>query len=298
MSETPAASPRPEGAVPTPAPTTSTAPPARKANMNQQRPKAPPVPKKELKVLMLHGYTQSGPLFRAKTRALEKLLIKTLNPQTTSLTLTYPTAPIRLRATDIPGYAPPAPADGATADPDDEIDSWAWFRRDHPAAPTLRGLDLGMSAVASAIAEAGGVHGIVGFSQGGALAALVTAALEKPHREVPAEHAPWVEALRAANGGEALRFAIIYSGFWMGVDDIAWCYEPKIETPTLHYIGGLDTVVSEERSNALVERCEAPLVAAHPGGHYVPISKEWVMPIAGFMRRFVDVEGEKEEARI
>ncbi|KAG4415009.1 hypothetical protein IFR04_011830, partial [Cadophora malorum] len=31
---------------------------------------------RKLKILMLHGYTQSGPLFHAKTRALEKLLTK------------------------------------------------------------------------------------------------------------------------------------------------------------------------------------------------------------------------------
>lgn len=235
------------------------------------------------------GYTQSGPLFRAKTRALEKLLAKTLDPKTTTLSLIYPTGPLRLRPSDIPGYVPSNGDASMTTqqdDEDDQLDSWAWFRR-NPAEARIRGLDEGMRGVAGAIAEAGGVDGVVGFSQGGAVAGLVAAALEHPHRTPPA-HASWAEALRSANGGKALRFAVIYSGFYLPVDEVTWCYEPKIHTPTLHYIGGLDTVVDEGRSRGLIERCEDPVVAVHPGGHYVPISREWVMPIAGFLKKFAD----------
>lgn len=228
------------------------------------------------------GYTQSGPLFRTKTRALEKLLAKSLDPKTTTLSLIYPTAPIRLSSADIPGYNSPT----AAAD-DDQIDSWAWFRR-NPDEPAVRGLETGMAAVARTIRESGGVDGVVGFSQGGALAALVAAALEAPRRTPPQADAGWVEALREANGDRVLRFAVVYSGFWLPVEGLRWCYEPPIRTPTLHYLGGLDTVVDEGRSRGLIDRCEEPVVAVHPGGHYVPISKEWVLPIAGFMKRFVD----------
>ena len=35
---------------------------------------AAPPPNRPIKVLMLHGYTQSGPLFQAKTGALRKTL--------------------------------------------------------------------------------------------------------------------------------------------------------------------------------------------------------------------------------
>ena len=153
----------------------------------------------------------------------------------------------------------------------------------------MRGLETGMAAVAETIRESGGVDGVVGFSQGGALAALVASTLEHPHRApAAASHVAWAEALRAANGGRPLRFAVIYSGFFLPVEEVKWCYEPPIRTPTLHYLGGLDTVVDEGRSRGLIERCEAPLEAVHPGGHYVPISREWVMPIAGFVKKFAD----------
>jgi hypothetical protein len=46
--------------------------------------------------------------------------------------------------------------------------------------------------------------------------------------------------------------------------------------------------VDESRSQGLVERCEDPLVLTHPGGHYVPVNKEWVMPVAGFIKKCLE----------
>ena len=95
----------------------------------------------------------------------------------------------------------------------------------------------------------------------------------------------------AANGHRPLKFAVIYSAFLAAPPDLAWLSEPAIETPTLHYIGSLDTVVDESRSRALVARCRDPIVVEHPGAHYVPISREWAMPLLGFIKkRCVDDE--------
>ncbi|ROV98771.1 hypothetical protein VMCG_06811 [Cytospora schulzeri] len=252
---------------------------------------------KEVKILMLHGYTQSGPLFRAKTRALEKLLAKSLAPLKLKPTLFYPSGPTRLSPKDIPGYEP-SNAEGADADA--EIDSWAWFRKDE-ASGTYRGLKQGFDRIASCIRdEAGGhVDGVVGFSQGGAMAAMVASALEsvgpegeggeKKLRQPPASDGNydwgWVDGLREANGGRALSFAVIYSGFFAPPPQLGWLYEPKIRTASLQYIGSLDTVVEESRTRSLVDRSEDPLVVVHPGGHYVPVNKQFVMPLVGFVRK-------------
>ncbi|TPX11051.1 uncharacterized protein E0L32_007912 [Thyridium curvatum] len=257
------------------------------------------------------GYTQSGPLFRAKTRALDKLIQKALAPANLTATLVYPTAPNRLRPQDIPGYQPPEgddagqPGDG---DDDDEYDSWAWFRRDD-ATGTYRLLPEGMRRIAQAIRDdcGGRADGVVGFSQGGAVAAMLAAALE-PDRAVPpppagsdaaAEDGPaaWADELRAANGGRPLRFAVSYSGFWAPPAELAWLYEPPVATPTLHVLGGLDTVVDESRSRALVDRCEDPVVVVHPGGHYVPVSREWAMPLIGFIHKHAK-DDEAQRAQI
>src|SRR5689334_12835867 len=76
-----------------------------------------------LKILMLHGYTQSGPLFRAKTRALEKNLSKAF-PQ--GVQLEYPTAPLRLSPADLPDAS-------TVAGEDDVPEAFAWWRRCDPA---------------------------------------------------------------------------------------------------------------------------------------------------------------------
>ncbi|KAM4065381.1 serine hydrolase (FSH1) domain-containing protein [Hirsutella rhossiliensis] len=241
----------------------------------------------EVKILMLHGYTQSGPLFHAKTRALEKLLTKTLAPIPLVPILVYPTGPNRLLPRDIPGYQPAA---GQQADGDDDgdgdyqPDTWAWFRKDE-ATGTYRLLAEGMATVAAAIREAGGVDAVCGFSQGGAMAAVIAAALE-PDRPVPeGSDGSWALALRDANEGRPLDFAVSYSGFFGPVDALKWCYEPKLKTPTLHYIGSLDTVVDERRSQSLIDRCVDPVVVVHPGGHHVPVAKAWVMPLACFIKQ-------------
>ncbi|KAK0612435.1 serine hydrolase-domain-containing protein [Bombardia bombarda] len=275
--------------------------------------------KKEVRILMLHGYTQSGPLFRAKTRAVEKLVAKALAPLNLVPALIYPTAPNPLYARDIPGYEP---AEGATADDESQTDAWAWFRKDD-ATSNYRLLDRGMNALAEATREAnegqasesavaegddekqavavpaatdeakerGTIDGVIGFSQGGAMAAMLAAAMETPasdSRVPPPEHAGWFNAVREANGGKPLKFAVSYSGFYATPKDLEWLYEGKVRTPTLHYIGSLDTVVDESRSQGLVERCEEPVVVVHPGGHYVPVNREWVMPLVGFVRRCLE----------
>ncbi|PHH68628.1 hypothetical protein CDD80_7383 [Ophiocordyceps camponoti-rufipedis] len=232
-----------------------------------------------IKVLMLHGYTQSGPIFRAKTRALEKLLVKALAPSSLSPVLLYPTAPIRLLAKDVPGFV-----DNGDDDDSQRSDARAWFRRDD-ATGVYVSLAEGMSVIADAIREAGGVDAVCGFSQGALVASLVTAALE-PTRQVPegSDSAAWVRNLREANRGRPLRFGVFYSGFVARADGLEWCHDPKLDTPTLHYMGSLDTVVSESRNRELAEKCRGSVIVVHPGAHYVPVTREWVMPLAGFIR--------------
>ncbi|KAM7189962.1 Serine hydrolase (FSH1) domain containing protein [Rhypophila sp. PSN 637] len=274
---------------------------------------------KEVRILMLHGYTQSGPLFRAKTRALEKLMAKALAPLNLVPNMIYPTAPNRLRPSDIPGFGTSREhlesQDGQIfmdGDKEEEaIDSWAWFRKDEMNTDgRYRFLSEGMQSLAGAMkqdtdgveaAEAGEggkedrvIDGVIGFSQGGAMAALLASAMETTERAVPKEHEEWMNLVREANKGVPLKFAVSYSGFFATPQDLAWLYEPKIKTPTLHFLGSLDVVVEEARVRGLVERCEDPHVVVHPGGHYVPVSKEWVMQLVGFVKSCMEKEMKKD----
>lgn len=224
------------------------------------------------------GYAQTGPVFRSKTGAMSKMIAKAL-PSINAIRI-YPTGPHRLQPSDIPGFQPREGDDG-TAD----LDCFGWFLHDEEPG-SLRGFAEGMNAIADAIEEAGGVDGVLGFSQGGAIAAVVAAALEND-RELPEdkEQRAWIERLRETNRGKPLQFCVVYSGFVTRPGaNLGWLYKGGIKTPTCHFFGSTDTVVEESRCRGLADKCVSPEVFVHPGGHHVPVRKEWVAPLLGFLK--------------
>ena len=133
------------------------------------------------------------------------------------------------------------------------------------------------------------------------MAALLAAAMETdPQPRTPPSSSSaagydwsWVQAVREANGNQPLKFAASYSGFFAPPEELGWLYEPKIKTPILHFIGSLDTVVEESRSRGLVVRCEDPVEVVHPGGHYVPVSREWAMPLVAFVKKHSEEDADE-----
>lgn len=241
---------------------------------------------------MLHGFTQSGPNFRAKTRALEKALQKAFPA---GITLSYPTAPIQLAPADIP-FPTAAPEAGGDAEAG-ETDAWAWWRRKDTGEPYVyEGLELGFERIAQTLREEGPFDGVIGFSQGGAMTGMLAAALEEGRVKAFEKHRAnggieFPASLRAGEGEQLVhkpfKFAASYSGFIAkGVDAYQAFYEPKIQTPMLHFIGTLDTVVEESRSMALVESCENSegRIVYHPGGHFLTTQKTYVAALVGFIK--------------
>ncbi|ODH47730.1 hypothetical protein GX48_06152 [Paracoccidioides brasiliensis] len=292
----------------------------------------PSPPKPPLKILMLHGYTQSGPLFHAKTRALEKHIQKSFPLHAVSLS--YPTGPLALSPADIPDFQPSSTSD--TGDEQPEI--FAWWRRSNTAnPPEYVGLEKGLDAVARVLAEEGPFDGVIGFSQGAAFAAMVASLLE-PSRKVSFEYFaetannPSTTTTTTANAnanananaaGESitgiafpqsfqnlthppLRFAICYSGFIAPGPRYRAFYErPRIQTPVLHVLGSLDVIVEEERSRALIGACEGDAerdgkVIWHSGGHFLPSQRQYLDGVVRFVRGCLEragvgqAEGEEE----
>ncbi|KAG9237975.1 serine hydrolase FSH [Amylocarpus encephaloides] len=281
---------------------------------------ASPATPRRLKILMLHGFTQSGPLFRSKTRALEKLLIKAFPATPKSLfpggvSLVYPTGPIRLQPADIPGFSV-SDADG------EERDAWGWWVKSsysaasHPSGEEkdveYSGLKEGMGVIRDTIRENGGVDGIIGFSQGGCASLFVASLLNKgradsfraknKHGEKEPGFLDGWEELQSFQeekvGG--LKFAVSYSGFYAPSERYEGFYDPKITTPSLHFIGSLDSVVEESRPLGLIERCDEKTrkVVYHPGGHFVPIGKEMAGVLVGFVREATAPKLETEEQSV
>jgi hypothetical protein len=161
-----------------------------------------------------------------------------------------------------------------------------------------------LRVIKQTIEEAGGVDGVIGFSQGGCAAAFVASLLEPGRKDAFAVYKSkdasafgypegWEELQRKY--GE-LKFAVSYSGFYAPDERYIPFYEPKIQTKFLSVIGSLDSVVEEGRSKGLVERTVKKRVVSHPGGHFVPIGKEMAGVLVGFVRECCEIKGKDEES--
>ncbi|EXJ59100.1 dihydrofolate reductase [Cladophialophora yegresii CBS 114405] len=257
-------------------------------------------PRSEIKVLMLHGYTQNGTLFHAKTRAMEKHLQKALP----GISFSYPTGPLQLKPSDVPGFDPTS-----SEDPD-SIEAYGWWRRsDTSDPPEYVGLEKGLETVAKVLESEGPFHGVIGFSQGAALAAMIASLLEGESRKQAFDKArsrsalaiPYPPSFERLNH-PPLKFCAAYCGFRAPGPRYAGFYEePHIQTPVCHFIGSLDSVVEESRTQALVDAAggaENSQVVSHPGGHFVPSGKQYLDTIAVFIKQRMssaDAKPEQEE---
>lgn len=165
--------------------------------------------------------------------------------------------------------------------------------------------------ITKSIREEGPFDGVVGFSQGAAAAGIVASLLEGTGRvssfkdtereggmSFPASFLDSEKAGGMVQG--PLKFCIVYSGFRAPGDKYKAFYEPCIETKSLHFIGQLDTVVSEERSRTLAGcfggngEGGTGRVVVHPGGHFLPSQRPWLDAVAGYLKECVEGGREKK----
>jgi fermentation-respiration switch protein FrsA (DUF1100 family) len=187
---------------------------------------------------------------------------------------------------DIPGFALPE------VNEPERADAWGWWKRE-TGTGKYAGLEDGLRKIADAIREMDGIDGVIGFSQGAAAAGMVASLLEANRRDAFNEQFPYPASFANLQHPN-LKFAVSYSGFIAPNEEYKGFYEPKIETKMLNIIGSLDSVVEESRSLALADACgnSGSRTFYHPGGHFVPIGKDMVSALVGFIRECCE---EKEE---
>jgi len=288
---------------------------------------------KKCRILCLHGYTQSSHLFRAKTRALEKALQKAFpsSPKVGYLPLypdgvefIYITAPKRLEKADLPTWdsdiitstdsdtneVTHGEKSGNNVDRDakGENDVYGWWTKTSSIDTTGKekveytGLEDSFSFLAEVLNTQGPFDGVLGFSQGACCAIMLASLLEVGRKEEFKKDTKGIPfPLILESGDEVVhrpfKFAVSYSGFRpppnKGYDAF---YKGGLSTPTLHFIGSVDTVVEESKCLELVEACKIPLqgekeihkVVYHPGGHFVPSSqKQAVGALVAFMNEIL-----------
>ncbi|XP_068272003.1 esterase OVCA2 [Nyctibius grandis] len=217
--------------------------------------------RRPLRLLGLHGYRQSARRFRQRTGALRKAL--------------------RGRAELVAVSAPHAvPGCGEDDDRDDPPRGW-WFSgpgtfEAGEAAAAPAGLEESLSAVAAALAEHGPFDGLLGFSQGAALAAMVCALRARGDPRFP------------------VAFAILVAGFASRAPAHGHFYREPIALPTLHVVGDADAVIAAPLSRELARHFVEPVVLSHPGGHFVPAAVPQKKVYLDFLDRFQPGQGQAE----
>jgi pimeloyl-ACP methyl ester carboxylesterase len=109
--------------------------------------------------------------------------------------------------------------------------------------------------------------GIFGFSQGAALAGLLSA----------------VQQSGSAPPQFRFDFAVMVSGFTSNLPQHTDLLRHKLTIPSLHVIGRSDVIVPRKDSLRLADRFANPLIIEHSGGHIVPGHRAVAEPIAQFL---------------
>ena len=164
----------------------------------------------------------------------------------------------------LPSETNPDPAPPNPNDPEDK-QARAWFMARNNV---YEGWDASVTYLKTLCREQGPFDGVLGFSQGASLAAILAASLERPERtpetSEPIQNKPF-------------RFVISVSGFRPADPKFDPLFRDQIQTPVMLIVGANDSIVTSERSQTLVERCANIRVVRHPGEHYLPTS--YVLPI-------------------
>lgn len=250
-----------------------------------------------MKILFLHGYTQSGPGFRMKTQRLQTHLQKAF-PDTK---FCFPTGSVKLQPSESLAriqrreqcQSSDDEEDSPIKDPDD-IDAYGWFAL-HDRQDPPRGWLESLSALASILKTEGPFDGVIAFSQGGCLAGHIASLLQGSVRREAFERykAAYPHALPYPDCFEGLdhpplKFGVTYSTVMARSKAYACFYsDPVIDTPFLHFVGKWDTTITsgmaEAVKNAQIGGSRSHKIE-HPGGHIFPTDAKYQTAVVDFIK--------------
>lgn len=227
--------------------------------------------------LTIPGHGQSAEIIKPKTRYVREAF-STL-PEDVEFEFEY-----------LSGILPAYP------DAEDTQDQRVWGYGE-PEKDKIKGLDKSIKHILDALDQRGPFSGMIGFSSGAAMTAIVTSMLEKRKTlcDIPWEvnEMPLIN-FRGHNlivfiktRHPQLKFAICLSGFKLKNQCYEAFYSPRILTPMFHAFGQLDATITPAQTEMLALDCSYPWFYQFFGGHYVPQSKEYMSfrrSLEGFLR--------------
>lgn len=150
--------------------------------------------------------------------------------------------------------------------------------------------------LADILARDGPFDGVIAFSQGTILAAILASLLEGRARVNAFERAPQISPDIMPYPSAFInlthppfKFGILYAGRVGTTRYSDWLYEdPQIDTPFCHFVGKWDPMVDyEERDAVLAKLCGSKMsrTIVHAGGHFVPVNDEMVRHVVDFIAK-------------
>jgi len=214
-----------------------------------------------LKVLCLHGYRQNGETFRKKTGSFRKILRKTME----FYFLSAPFEVDAITSTDCLQHQAfenkIGTEDSVAKMQNSEEGQRGWwfsgegryFKATHESNLCI-GFDESVERCKRFVEENGPFDGVIGFSQGAALAILLCS----------------IQELNEWNFG--FNFVVLFSGFLSKCSLHSKLLKNKLSLISLIVYGTNDELISMEMSKQLVELFDenSRTVVIHSGGHYVP----------------------------
>lgn len=221
----------------------------------------------KLRVLALHGYTQSAEKFKEKTYPFQRRVKKYAELVFVSAPHTVQSEFVDEDKTKIEDISENfsnhlenkgnTPEDISTSEQSNQdskdTECYAWYLREPNEDNTgyiYKGLQETLDYLEKVFEDKGPFDGVFGFSQGGCVVGLLCDMLQN-------------------NSTKKIKFdfAIMASAFKYEAGNF---YQEKLVIPSLHIYGESDKQILCERSQELIKCFQEPLIAKHSGGHYVP----------------------------
>ncbi|KAM0951212.1 putative Rhodanese-like domain, serine hydrolase FSH, rhodanase, alpha/Beta hydrolase [Dioscorea sansibarensis] len=256
-----------------------------------------PSPQRKLRILCLHGFRQNASSFKGRTSSLAKKLKSIVE-------FTFIDAPHELPFIyqEHPSKAEQSSRSSSSEQPPDLSNSirppslqesskkrfaWlvasnsndtvelGWRMADKPFDPLqyqqqTSGFEESYSYIRQVVSRSGPFDGILGFSQGAAMAALICEKQQRNHCNLD------------------FKFAILCSGFSVCLNKIG---KGSIKSPSLHIFGhkqGQDRQIGPDVSSELIRLFdECAMVIEHDLGHIIPARSPYIDQVKEFLVRFI-----------
>ncbi|KZN84202.1 Dihydrofolate reductase [Penicillium chrysogenum] len=231
------------------------------------------------KILMLHGHAQSGHTLQCKTEYLK--------PRVTDTILNALQQDPSSGSADVVEFHYPSGRWPAKRDqlPGESNHLWAWGQADNPDDYAC-GLERSVNDTFRYIERNGPFLGIIGFSMGAAMGAIIASLLEKRHSignfKFDTDHPP-------------LKFVVAVCGFTFGNPIYNDLYSPKIETPIFLAIASIDTIIAESASLRLRDSSTNTAVYVFQGAHYVPRDELFLEALVHFIEDVFSIKENHED---